>query len=309
MPPLTAQDLDTAIAFPFLPFRKGQLDLEAHRKNCSYLVRRGCLDGGRRRVIAIGGSSLLHHVTPEAQLDVVRILSEAAADRAWLISAVIPTHLGQAEQLVRAQMNFARPPDAIMFLPMIGGYNPEGVLREMRSFCEKLNRDTGARFIVYLRDPALLDAYCRLVRECESVLGVKIGTTVEDARLARQAISESKAVVWGKGDLCTEAVRAGARGQTSGTSLLNILASDKINNAQRRGDFAAAERIEDDLRELEEIRFMRGRIYNYSALAEALEIAAFDDVDPGDGGPFNAPTPPEIHTRLPGVVERLRQYH
>jgi hypothetical protein len=44
-------------------------------------------------------------------------------------------------------------------------------------------------------------------------------------------------------------------------------------------------------------------------LVEALKIAAFDDVDPGDGGPFNAPPPPEICARLERIVDRLRPYH
>ena len=70
-----------------------------------------------------------------------------------------------------------------------------------------------------------------------------------------------------------------------------------------------AERIEDEIRELEELRFVNGRIYNYSALVEALKIAGFPDVDPGDGGPFNAPPPPEIRQRLVPIVERLRTYH
>ncbi len=306
---LTAQDLDTAIAFPFLPFRGGKLDLAAHRKNAAYLVRDCFLDNGRRRVIAIGGSSLLHHVTPDEQMEAVRILCEAAGSRASFISAVLPTPLAQAASLVRRQWSLARPPDAVLLLPMIGAYNPEGVLRELRAFCETLGRETGARFLLYLREQPLREPYCRLVRESEYVLGIKIGTSEDDVVPVREAVGERAAVVWGKGDLCTQAVRRGARGHTSGTSLLNMRASDEINNAQRRGDFEAAGRIEEDLRELEEIRFMEGRIYNYSALAEALKIAAFDDVDPGDGGPFNAPPPPEIQRRLGPIVERLRRYH
>jgi dihydrodipicolinate synthase/N-acetylneuraminate lyase len=309
MTTLTAQDLDTAIAFLILPFRQGRLDLNAHRKNAAYLAGHCFLDGGRKRVIAIGGSSLLHHVTPEEQFDVVRILGEEAGDRAWFISAVLPTPPRQAETLVRRQMELPRPPDAVLLLPLIGGYNPEGALRDLRRFCEDLGREVGARFIVYLRDAALRDACCRLVRESEYVLGIKIGTSEEDVQPAREAVGSTGAVVWGKGDLCTRAARLGARGHTSGTSLLSLRASDAINNAHRRGDFEAAERIEEELRGLEEIRFMHGRIYNYSALVEALNIAAFPDVDPGDGGPFNEVPPPEIREQLRGVVERLRPYH
>ncbi len=309
MTPLSPADLDTAIAFPFLPFRGGRLDLDAHRRNAAFLARHCYLDRGQPRVIAIGGSSLLHHVTAAEQVDVIRVLCEEAGERARVISAVLPTPLCEAERIVRAQMALPRPPDAVMFLPMIGGYNPDGVGRDLHRFCDRLGRETGARFILYLRDAGLRDVYYRLVRESEYVLGVKIGTSHDDVGPAREAVGGQGAVVWGMGDLCTRAVRLGARGHTSGTSLLSLRASDEINNAQRRGDFEAAEEIEQELRELEEIRFMQGRIYNYSALVEALKIAVFDDVEPGDGGPFNAPPPPEICARLERIVDRLRPYH
>ena len=309
MPGLGPHDLDTAVAFPFLPFRNSILDLAAHRKNAAYLVNRCVLDAGRRRVTAIGGSALFHHVTPEEQLEVIRVMCEEAGDRAWCISAAIPIPLGQTERMVRAQMSFRRPPDAVLLLPLIGAYNPEGVFRDLHRFCERLGRECGAKFIVYMRDASLRDAYCRLVRESEFVLGIKIGTSLEDVRPTREAVGNDKAVLWGNGDISTAAARLGTRGHTAGCSLFSLRASDEINNAQRREDFAAAERIEDDLRPLEEIRFMKGRIYNYSALLEAIRIAGYKDVDPGDGGPFNAPPPPEIRALLPPIVERLHPYH
>src|SRR5512145_1184253 len=100
MTPLSPADLDTAIAFPFLPFLGGRLDLDAHRLNAAFLARHCYLDGGRRRVIAIGGSSLLHHVTAAEQLDVVRILCEEAGERTRVISAVLPTPLSETERIV-----------------------------------------------------------------------------------------------------------------------------------------------------------------------------------------------------------------
>jgi dihydrodipicolinate synthase/N-acetylneuraminate lyase len=206
-------------------------------------------------------------------------------------------------------MRLPRPPDAFLLLPVVGGYNAEGVCRDLRRLCDDLGRSLGARFILYLRDPGLRDGYCRMVAECEAVIGVKIGTAVEDVEPACRAVAGAGTVVWGIGDLSTAAARRGARGHTSGAALLSVCASDRINNAHRRGDYAAAELIEQDLRELEEIRFMCNRAYNYSAVIEALKLAAFADVDPGDGGPFNAPPPPEIRNRLPGIVERLRPYH
>lgn len=308
MTPITASDLDSAIAFPFLAFRNGRVDLEAHRKNARFLTSHCYLDGGRRRIVAIGGSSLLHHATLEEQLEVARILGEEAGDKAWFISGILPTPPSQAAALARRQMGLARPPDLFLLLPLVGAYNPEGVRRDLGRFCEELGRE-GARFVLYLRDSTLREAFCGLVRESEHVLGVKIGTSVEDVAPVREALGDQAAVVWGIGDLSTRAIRAGARGHTSGISLLALRASDEINNAHRRGDYAAAEEIESQLRELEEIRFMAGRAYNYAAIHHALRVAAFDDVDPGDGGPFNAPPPPEIRRRVEGLAERLRVWH
>ena len=77
----------------------------------------------------------------------------------------------------------------------------------------------------------------------------------------------------------------------------------------RSGDYSTAERIEADLREFEEIRFIEGRAYNYAAIVEVLKMAGFDDVDAGDGGPFNASPPPEICERLRALLPRLRPYH
>lgn len=309
MTELTACDLDNAIAFPILPFRHGKVDRAAHRKNVDYLAGHSFLEGGRKRVIATGGSSLLHHLTPEEQLEVARVTGDEAGRAAWFVSGILPTPLRQTARQVREQMRLRRPPDAFLLLPLVGGYNPGGVYGELQRLCCALGSDLNARFVLYLRDGALRDVYCRLVRESEYVLGIKIGTSLEDVKPVCDAVGDTGAVMWGIGDISTQAARRGARGHTSGTALLSLRASDEINNAQRRGDFAAAERIEEELKELEEIRFLEGRIYNYSAVVEALKIAGFADVDPGDGGPFNAPPPPEIRERLCRIVERLRPYH
>ncbi len=306
---MTGHDLNSAIAFPFLPFRDGKVDLDAHARNVAYLVRNCFLDGGRRRVIANGGSTLLHHLTPEEQMEVARVTAEAVGDRAWFISGILPTPPAQAAWLVCRQAKLARPPDAFLILPVTGVCNPEGVGRDLRQFCDRLGGEFGVDFLLYMRDSALREVYCRLVRESKHIIGIKIGTSVDDVGPVCEAVGESGAVIWGKGDVSTEAVRAGARGHTSGTALMCVRAADEINNAQRRGDYAAAERIESDLRGLEEIRFMKGRAYNYSAMVEILRMSGFTDVDPGDGGPFNAAPPEEIVDRLRGLVERLRPYH
>ncbi len=306
---MTGEGLNSSIAFPFVPFRGGKVDLRAHHKNVTYLTRNCFLDGARKRVIATGGSTLLHHLTAEEQLEVARVTGEAAGEGAWIISGILPTPTATAAWQVREQSRLARRPDAFLILPVVGGCNPEGVRRELQRFCDSLGDEVDCDFIVYMRDSALRAAYCRLVCESKRIIGIKIGTSVDDVKPVCDAVAGAGAVMWGIGDLSTAAARAGAHGHTSGTALMCLRASDEINNAQRRADYAAALRIEGDLRELEEIRFMSGRAYNYSVMVEVLKMSGFTDVDPGDGGPFNAPPPADILARLPALVDRLRRYH
>ncbi|WP_238314754.1 hypothetical protein, partial [Methylobacterium crusticola] len=77
-------------------------------------------------------------------------------------------------------------------------------------------------------------------------------------------------VMWGIGDRCTRPAQLGTKGHTSGIAVAFARASDEINNAQRRGDYETSARIEADIAPLEEIRFMNERVYNYSAVVEAM---------------------------------------
>ena len=74
------------------------------------------------------------------------------------------------------------------------------------------------------------------------------------------------------GDRSTGPAEHGTKGHTSGINVAFARASDEINNAQRRGDFATSQQIENQLAALEEIRFRNGRMYNYSAVVEAMHL-------------------------------------
>jgi len=111
------------------------------------------------------------------------------------------------------------------------------------------------------------------------------------------------------GDRVTAAARLGARGHTSGLTLICPHLCDAINNACRRQDFEACAELEQVVSGLEEIRFMEDRIYNYSAVVAASQLGGFQDIDLGEGGPFNAPPPPPILRQIAHCVERLKPYH
>jgi dihydrodipicolinate synthase/N-acetylneuraminate lyase len=83
-------------------------------------------------------------------------------------------------------------------------------------------------------------------------------------------------VIWGIGDRSTRAAELGAKGHTSGIAVVFARASDEINNAQRRGDYETSRRIEADISALEDIRFRNSRVYNYSAVVEAMHLSGFE---------------------------------
>jgi len=120
---------------------------------------------------------------------------------------------------------------------------------------------------------------------------------------------ENGMVIWGIGDRSTRAAQAGARGHTSGVNVVFARSSDEINNAQRRGDYATSQRLENELAALEEIRFREGRIYNYSAVVEAMHLGGFDDVVGGTGGPFNPRVPAPIAAQIQTAISGLNAYH
>lgn len=300
---------NTVAAFPLVPFRRGKLDLEGYAKNLRYLASHSWLDGGRKRVIAFGGSSLIHHIDADDQIALMELASEIAGDRSLLLSGIVPNPLSVAARLVERQARFARPPDAYLILPVNGVANPEGVYRTLKQFCQDMGARFGASFLLYLRNSNQREALGRLVRDCRPVLGVKVGTTPEDVSFLVDLIQDEGIVVWGVGDRATAGFERGARGHTSGIAQLFPKASDWINNASRAGDFESCRRVEADIARFEEVRFMMDRAFNYSALVAAAQLAGFEDVAGGDGGPFNELPPPEVTAILAEEVKKLKPYH
>jgi dihydrodipicolinate synthase/N-acetylneuraminate lyase len=116
-------------------------------------------------------------------------------------------------------------------------------------------------------------------------------------------------VIWGVGDRCTKAAKLGAKGHTSGIAVLCAKASDEINNAQRRGDYETSAKVEAAISALEEIRFRHGRVYNYSAVVEAMHLSGYADIVGGEGGPFNPRVPMEVVEEVKAAIAPLSDYH
>ena len=301
--------LNSVTAIPIVPFKKDKIDWTGHAQNIDYLMRNNYLDEGRQRVIAIAGTSLIHHISETEQLRLIDKTGQQVGDDGILISGIVPNPIRQAGQLIEAQTELSRPPDAYLLMPLTGISNPEGVYQQYMEFGEKYGTACGARFLYYFRQKRDLSAVIRLLNDSPHFIGVKIGTGEEDVEPLVEGVGNSGIVMWGIGDRCTRPAQLGTRGHTSGIAVAFARASDEINNAQRRGDYETSAQIEADIAPLEEIRFMNERVYNYSAVVEAMILSGFDDIAAGTGGPFNPRVPAEIQAQLRGITQDLKRYH
>jgi dihydrodipicolinate synthase/N-acetylneuraminate lyase len=308
--PALLEALNNVTAIPIIPFRNGEIDYDAHAMNVAYLMRNNSLDGDRPRVVSVAGTSLIHHVEPEEQTRIFDVTGQVMGNEGVLMSAIVPNPIKTAGRLVEEQSKLQRPPDVFLVMPLGGTFSPEGVYDHFMEFGKRYGEEFGARFIYYHRQERDVESVMRLLNDSPHFVGVKVGTREADVKPMIEGVGDNAMVIWGIGDRSTKAAEQGAKGHTSGIAVLYAKASDGINNAQRRGDFAEAKAIEADIHEIEEIRFMNGRAYNYSAVIEAMQQSGFDDIDAGDGsGPFNPNVPQEVKDRVAHAISGLEKYH
>ncbi len=301
--------LNSVITIPVIPYRNGKVDYPAHRKNIEYLLTSNSLSDNRPRVICIAGTSLIHHVGYADQNRLIEETREVMGNSGILLSAVAPNPVSSAGDLVKKQSNMQRPPDGYLLLPLVGVYSTEGLYEGLMQFGEEHHDSCGARLIYYLRQTRDRDQVIRLIQDSDAFVGVKVGTTEDDVPPMVDRIGDDGIVIWGVGDRSTKAAQLGAKGHTSGISVLFAKAGDKINNAHRAADFDKALEIEQRITPLEEIRFENGRVFNYSAVVEAMIMSGFTDIDPGEGGPFNPRVSSEVAERVRAAIEGILDLH
>ncbi|MCY4527239.1 MAG: dihydrodipicolinate synthase family protein [Anaerolineaceae bacterium] len=301
--------LDSVNSIPLIPFDAGRIDYEGHARNIDYLMQNNHLSDGRPRVIGLAGTSLVHHIRPEEHLRLVDHTGQRMGGEGLLLAALVPNPLAQAGDFVDAAMALSRPPDVFLIMPLTGTFSPEGLYDQLLDFTARYGERHGARFLYYYRSPRDRDAILRLLNDSPHMVGVKIGTDVEDVPAFVAGVGAGRIVIWGVGDRSTAAAELGARGHTSGINVVFARASDAINNAQRSGDFAAARKVEALIEPLEQLRFVNGRAWNYAAVAEAIRLGDFGDVAAGNGAPFNPQAPAEISAQIRQIVADLRAWH
>jgi dihydrodipicolinate synthase/N-acetylneuraminate lyase len=296
--------LNSVTSIPVVPFRKGTIDYDAHAKNIRYLMDNNHLEGERRRVIGIAGTSLIHHIGREEQVRLMGFTGEQMGGKGVLMSGIAPNPIADAEELIRREASLPVPPDCYLVMPLTG------IFRNHLDMAERLGRETGARFLYYLRNKAERETAVRLLNESEHFIGLKIGTDVGDVTAIVEGVNAGAGIViWGVGDRSTGPAGLGTLGHTSGINVVFVRASDAINNAQRSGDLETSQRVEDEIAAFEDIRFRDGRMYNYSAVVEAMHLVGSDAIDGGDGGPFNPRVPADVASEVAAAVEPLMKYH
>jgi dihydrodipicolinate synthase/N-acetylneuraminate lyase len=301
--------LNSVTTIPVIPFRNGKVDYLAHAKNIQYLMDNNFLSNNRPRVISIAGTSLINHVSYADQNKLIEETGKIMGNKGLLLSAIAPNPIDSAGELIAAQSQMQRPPDAYLIMPLTGVYSVEGLYETFLEFGEKYGKAYGARFLYYYRTPRDRDMIVKLIKNSPYFVGVKVGTCEDDVPVLIDAIGDDGIVIWGIGDRSTKAARLGAKGHTSGISVLTARAGDEINNAQRAGDYEASQKVEDKIRHLEEIRFENGRVYNYSAVVEAMIQSGFSDIDAGEGGPFNPRVPADVAARVAEALKSAIEFH
>jgi dihydrodipicolinate synthase/N-acetylneuraminate lyase len=308
--PTLLEALNSVTAIPIIPFsRPHQVDYRAHAKNIDYLMRNNYLSEGRPRVIALAGTSLIHHVSDKEQIRLMDATGRQMGDKGVLMSGIVPNPITTAGELIEAQAKLERPPDVYLMMPLTGICSPEGIYEEYMRLGEQYGKAYNVRFLYYFRQSKELETVVRLIQDSPYFIGVKVGTGEEDVRPLVEGVGNSGMVIWGIGDRSTGPAELGTRGHTSGIAVAFARASDEINNAQRQGDYETSRRIENEIAALEEIRFRQGRVYNYSAVVEAMILSGFEDIDGGQGGPFNPRVPTPVAREVQRAIEPIREYH
>ncbi|MDA1191455.1 MAG: dihydrodipicolinate synthase family protein [Candidatus Poribacteria bacterium] len=291
---------------PIIPFQHGKIDWGAHRLNTEYLMETNTLDGGLPRIIAHAGTSLIHYLSVDEQVEIIERTGEIMGREGVLMSAIIPGHPQETVDLINRQADSKRPPDVYLLMSLTGVCSSEGVYDGLREIAETAD----VPCVYYHRRSSDNEQVIRLMNDCEQFVGVKIGTNTNDVKPIVNGIGDNGIAIWGKGDLATDAAELGTRGHTSGIAVLFAKAADAINNAQRKGDFAAARKVEADIKPLEDIRFEGNRELNYSAVVLGMNLCGFDDIKGGAGGRFNPlPTDEATIRRVSEAVVPYKRWH
>ncbi|MEU1620512.1 dihydrodipicolinate synthase family protein [Streptomyces sp. NPDC005722] len=257
--------LADVVAIPVTPFgADGGVERAAYRA----LLRR-LLDGGVRTVTPNGNTGEFYALDPAERRLVVELTMAEADPGTQVVVGVghdVPTAVAAARH--------ARDAGARMVMvhqPVHPYVSPEGWVDYHRAIAEAVP-ETGV--VPYVRNPALGGGLiARLGELCPNVIGVKyaVPDAARFAAVARDAGLDRFTWVAGLAELYAPAYWAvGATGFTSGLVNVAPRVSLEMLRALRDGDYAAAMKVWEQIREFEELRAEQGSADNVSVVKEAL---------------------------------------
>ncbi|MFK4693936.1 dihydrodipicolinate synthase family protein [Streptomyces pristinaespiralis] len=257
--------LADVVAIPVTPFTADDaIDTVAHRA----LLRR-LLDGGVRTLTPNGNTGEYYALDPDERRAVTELTLEESAGRAAVLVGVgldVPTAVASARH--------ARDAGAQMVMvhqPVHPYVSQDGWLDYHRAIAEAVP-ELGV--VPYVRSPHLRgERMARLGELCPNVVGVKyaVPDAAQFAAFARDAGLERFVWVAGLAELYAPAYfSAGATGFTSGLVNISPSISLEMLAALRAGDHAAAMKVWERIRPLEDLRAAHRSADNVTVVKEAL---------------------------------------
>ncbi|MFK4599872.1 dihydrodipicolinate synthase family protein [Streptomyces pristinaespiralis] len=257
--------LADVVAIPVTPFTADDaIDTAAHRA----LLRR-LLDGGVRTLTPNGNTGEYYALDPDERRVVTELTLEESAGRAAVLVGVgldVPTAVASARH--------ARDAGAQMVMvhqPVHPYVSQDGWLDYHRAIAEAVP-ELGV--VPYVRSPHLRgERMARLGELCPNVVGVKyaVPDAAQFAAFARDAGLERFVWVAGLAELYAPAYfSAGATGFTSGLVNISPSISLEMLAALRAGDHAAAMKVWERIRPLEDLRAAHRSADNVTVVKEAL---------------------------------------
>jgi dihydrodipicolinate synthase/N-acetylneuraminate lyase len=265
--PVTCETLGkSVIAVPPLARGAGrQVDREQNIR----LIRH--IEGGGVTTLLYGGNANFYHLRPSEYAATLELLAEAAGPETLVVPSAGPAYglaLDQAEIL----RNFPFP--TAMVLPHTGLNTPAGVETGLRHFAEAY----GKRVVLYIKADSYItpDGAARLVND-GLISWIKYAIVrdepAQDPFLAELAEKvDPQLIVSGIGEqpAAVHLRQFGCVGFTSGCVCVNPALSQRMFGALKSGDLAAAEKIRETFRPLEDLR---NAINPVRVLHEAVALA------------------------------------
>ena len=138
--------LNTVISIPITPFDNLRIDYRGHAKNIAYLMANNRFEGERKRVIALAGTSLVHHLSAADQIELMKFTGEQMAGRGVLMSGLVPNPIEDAGRILEAQTSAPFPPDVYLIMPLSGVSNDEGIYYYYMEFAERYGNSVVSQF-------------------------------------------------------------------------------------------------------------------------------------------------------------------